>query len=341
MKLLIRGTNWIGDSVMSIPGIRLLRAAIPEAEITLATPGWARGIFEDADFIERSIEIDTESSSPTAVRKRSKLISGREFDIGLLFTNSFSSALELRMAGIPRRFGYSGEARGFLLTDSIAKPAWRGERHEVYYYLEIAQCLISALGREIPDIEPDVSVSVSDARRARARETLKKAGAEVGKRIVVIGAGSQNSRAKRWMPERFAEVADELIETERFEAVLIGSEGDRPISDQVSGMMKSRVTDLTGETDLDEAVAIIGEADLLISNDMGLAHIASAVSTPVVTIFGPTNHLTTAPWKGDVVREPVDCSPCMLRDCPIDHRCMTRVSTDMVMEAALNVLRKD
>lgn len=341
MKILVRGTNWIGDTVMSVPAIRLLRESIPEASITFATQEWAEGIFRDADFIDELLVLEAEGHSLKAVRSQARQLRTYGFDAALILTNSFGSALVTRLAGIPKRFGYAGEGRAILLTRAFPKPDWRSERHEVFYYLELARSAAAELGARVPDSEPNVSIDVSDKRRVEARVALSEAGVDNSKPIAVFGTGSQNSRAKRWMPERFAAVADALSEESSSQAVLLGSEADRDASSETARKMNSFVADLTGKTTLAEAVALIAESDLLISNDMGLAHVASAVGTPVVTVFGPTNHLTTAPWGGTVVREPVECSPCMLRDCPIDHRCMTRVSPDMVVARAIEALGKN
>ncbi|HUF02706.1 MAG TPA: lipopolysaccharide heptosyltransferase II [Aridibacter sp.] len=340
MKILVRGTNWIGDAVMSVPAIRLLRESFPEASITLATQGWVEGIFRDADFIDDILVLEADGHSPKAVRSQAKQIRKGGFDAALILTNSFVTALVARVAGIPERFGYAGEGRGVLLTEAFPKPAWRSERHEVFYYLELARSAALELGADPTESEPNVSIDVSSERRAEARGLLASAGIDISKQVVAFGAGSQNSRAKRWIPERFAAVADALSGEAGSQTLLLGSEADREASSDVSKAMSTHAGDLTGNTSLAEAVAVIAESSLLISNDMGLAHVASAVGTPVVAVFGPTNHLTTAPWGGMVVRKAVECSPCMLRDCPIDHRCMTRVTPEMVIQKALEALRK-
>ncbi|MCO6511419.1 MAG: lipopolysaccharide heptosyltransferase II [Aridibacter famidurans] len=341
MKLLVRGTNWIGDAVMSVPAMRLLRASFPQASIALATQEWAEGIFRDADFIDEILVLEAGGHSPKAIRSQAKQLRQGGFDAALIFTNSFGSALVARAAGIAKRFGYAGEGRAILLTKAFPKPEWRSERHEIFYYIELAGSAAAELGVEAAALDPDVSIAVSEPRREEARKMLASKGIDSSAPLIAFGAGSQNSRAKRWLPERFAAVADALSEEIGAQTVLLGSKEDRDASAKVSGEMRTGAFDLTGETSLEKAVAVIAEADLLISNDMGLAHVASAVGTPVVAVFGPTNHLTTAPWGGTVVREPVECSPCMLRECPIDHRCMTRVTPEMVVEKALAGLRKN
>ncbi|QQS41470.1 MAG: lipopolysaccharide heptosyltransferase II [Acidobacteriota bacterium] len=340
MKILVRGTNWIGDSVMSVPAMKLLRATFPDASITLATKSWAEGIFRDADFIDEILVLEAGGHSPKAIRSQAGQLRKGGFDAALIFTNSFGSALVARAAGIPKRYGYAGEGRGILLTKAFPKPDWRSEKHEVFYYLELARSAAEELGGKPAGSDPDVSIAVSETRREEARRMLASKGIDSSAPLIAFGAGSQNSLAKRWMPEKFAAVADALSEELGSQAVLLGSKEDQASSAEVSNAMKSQAFDLTGETALAEAVAVVAESDIMISNDMGLAHVASAVGTPAVTVFGPTNHLTTAPWGGTVVREPVECSPCMLRECPIDHRCMTRVTPEMVIESALAEIRK-
>lgn len=338
MKLLVRGTNWIGDAVMSVPAIRQLRYAFPGAEITLATHDWAEGLFRDAEFIDEMIVIENQGHSPLAIRSQARQIGRGNFDAAVLFTNSFATALVARLAGVPRRIGYSGESRGFLLTDALPKPEWKNDRHEVHYYLQLAEHAAKLLGGTIGNSEPDISIAVSESRRTAAKRILSGHDIDVAKPVIALGAGSQNSRAKRWMPESFAAVADKLSSASGASIVLLGSEADAGVSKRVVASMKGPGTDLTGETSLSEAVALLAEADILIANDMGLGHVAAAVGTPVISIFGPTNPLTTAPWGGTVVREEVECSPCMLRDCPIDHRCMTRITPDRVISEALRTL---
>ena len=153
--------------------------------------------------------------------------------------------------------------------------------------------------------------------------------------VVGLGVGSTNSRAKRWPAERFAELCDRLSETGS-KVLLMGSEADRDVSQLVAAQARFKPIDLCGITSLEEAAAILSQLDLFVSNDMGLAHLAPAVGTQTVVIFGPTNPETTRPFSdlATVIREPVECSPCMLRDCPIDHRCMTRIGVDQVFEIA-------
>jgi len=246
------------------------------------------------------------------------------------------------MAGARRSFGYATERRSFLLTDPVELPDWKDSRHEVYYYLE----LIDAVERSYfghasatEDLEPALTIANPEA----ARDVLQRRGVAGNLRTVALAPGSTNSNAKRWIPHRFAKLNDRLQAEMNCNVILLGSMDDKEISQTVSSLSRHRPVDLTGETDIEGATAILGEIDLLISNDMGLAHLAPAVGTETLVIFGPTNQITTRPFSENafIISANVECSPCMLRDCPIDHRCMTRISVDEVFEKAKAILNNE
>ena len=158
--------------------------------------------------------------------------------------------------------------------------------------------------------------------------------------MIALGIGSTNSRAKRWPAERYSQLATRLALDTKATILLVGSEADKIVADAVKRSSRTDIIDLCGSTSIQEAAAILAFCDLLIANDMGLAHLAPAVGTQTIVIFGPTNEVTTRPFSDNaqVIRNPVECSPCMLRDCPIDHRCMTGVSVEMVFEQARAIL---
>ncbi len=334
MRILVRGTNWIGDAVMTIPAIRKLRRLFPDAGLTLQTRPGAKGVLQQTDLFDEII-------TPDGFFEQVKELRKRRFDLAIIFPNSFSSALTVRMSGVKRSFGYATERRSFLLTDAITTPDWKDTRHEVYYYLELIGAVEKSYFSRITepdDLEP--RLAVSDSRLDEARTILRAHGVDGNRRIVAIAPGSTNSRAKRWIPQRFAELND-LLQTEAdCSVILLGSKDDKPISREVAGESARQPIDLTGETDIDIATAILGEVDLLISNDMGLAHLAPAVGTETIVIFGPTNQLTTRPFSehASIISANVECAPCMLRDCPIDHRCMTRVTVEDVFRKAVELL---
>ncbi len=330
MKILVRGTNWIGDAVMTIPALRELRRIFPSAQLALHTRGWARGIFQDADFLDEIIAFEPAESKIKDALRQSKILRARKFDLCILLTNSFESALVAKLARIPRRFGYAKEARSVLLTNSVPIPNWKNERHEVFYYLNlIAEVEKAFLGAQtVLASEPQTDLTVSAERRRQAREILQTNGVDGSKKIVALGVGSTNSRAKRWHAESYAALNDLLQTRLHAQVVLVGAHDEIDVSAEVYARATVKPFVLTGKTNLAEAVAILSEADLLVANDMGLAHVAPATGTKTIVIFGPTNEKTTRPFSENaiIVRRAVECAPCMLRDCPIDHRCMTRIS---------------
>ena len=189
--------------------------------------------------------------------------------------------------------------------------------------------------------EPKVDLAVSEERKLAARKILEESGVDLSKKTVALGVGSTNSRAKRWQTESYAELNDQLQNDLNANVILVGAQDELNISQEVYQKSKIKPVILTGKTSLSEAVAVLSEIDLLVSNDMGLAHIAPAVGTKTLVIFGPTNPLTTQPMGSEIMRRTdVECSPCMLRDCPIDHRCMTRISAAEVFEKVKEIFNK-
>ena len=340
-RIVVRGTNWVGDAIMSVPALRALRRLFPEAEITLATRPWAKGLFAEADFIDDILIYDRRGAFSAFGQAREWR--RKSFDLAVLFQNAFEAALIPFLAGVPFRFGYATEGRKLLLTHSIALPDWRSSKHEVFYYLYLIAALEQALsgGNTVCDHEPDISLALSEFRQAQASALLRANGLTEGKGIVAICPGSINSRAKRWPPEKFAALGDRLLEDNR-NVILIGSADEREVSDEVTKRMKHEPVVLTGKTSLEQVTALLGLVDLVVTNDTGPAHIAAALGRPTIVIFGPTNPLTTRPFSplAEVVRHPPDCAPCMLRDCPIDHRCMTAITVDEIFEKSIAAIKR-
>ena len=336
-SIIVRGANWIGDAVMTIPALRELRRLFPAAKITLHTRGWAEGIFCEQDFIDEILTIDNNAT----VFGQAKILRKSEFDLAVLFTNSFQSAFVPKLAKIEKRFGYANEGRSFLLTNAVKKPVWKNEKHEVFYYLNLIGEIEKSFFKTetILQNQPLFDLQISEKRREQARKILAKNSIDLTKITIALGVGSTNSRAKRWSAGNYAELNDKLQNSLNANVVLVGAKDEIDVSREVYKKSEFKPTILTGETSLSEAAAILCEIDLLISNDMGLAHVSSAIGTKTLVIFGPTNPKTTKPWNAEIVRrETVECSPCMLRDCPIDHRCMDWISADEVFEKSKKLL---
>lgn len=334
-RVVVRGTNWVGDAVMTVPALRALRSLFPSSHITLATRGWAQGLFADADFID-DIQVH-EGSGLRSVVNQVRAWQKREFDLAVLFPNSLEAALVAALSRVPFRTGYATEGRQRLLTHPLQLPEWRSTRHEIYYYLNIVERLG---GAENSSSHPDGSLTVSEVRKTEARELLRRHGVTEGRKLIALCPGSINSRAKRWPAERFAALGDRFANELDGDVVLIGSQAEQEVSHNVSQAMRRTPIVLTGKTNLTQLVGMLSVVDLLVTNDTGPAHIASALGRPTLVIFGPTNPLTTSPYSesGQIIRVPPDCAPCMLRDCPIDHRCMTAITPDDVFQRSTVLL---
>ena len=334
-RVVVRVPNWLGDVVMAVPALRELRRALPDAHIAVVSRPGTADIFIDADYVDEVLVYD-----------RAGLVSAwnqagewrrRKFDLAVLFQNAFEAAAIAFLSRVPARIAYATERRGALLTHPVASPVWKDERHESFYYLNIVTELKRLLygTSSIETTEPRFDLHVSEDRKRKALDLLLEHGARENAPLALLCPGSVNSRAKRWPAQRYAALADRLVESGA-NVALIGSPGESDVTQEVCKHAQRQLVVLTGKTTIAEATALISIADVLITNDTGPAHIGAALSTPTLVIFGPTNPLTTYPLSSnaEIIRRPPDCAPCMLRDCPIDHRCMTAIAPEEVFERA-------
>lgn len=337
-RIVVRGTNWVGDAVMTVPALRALRQLLPESRITLATRPFAKGIFDDAGFLDDLLICEGSLFAQAREWRR------RRFDLAVLLQNAFEPALIARLARVPLRIGYATQGRGWLLTNPLPLPEWRDSRHESFYYLNVTAEIDRLLNGSAQSLEqpPVFDLTVTDERKAQAADILRAEGVGNNRPLIALCPGSINSRAKRWPAERYAALGDRFIEELGAQVLLIGSADELEVSLEVQTRMKHLPIVLTGKTDLAEAVAVLSLVDLLVTNDTGPAHIASALNRPTLVIFGPTNPLTTRPFSisGEILRHPPDCAPCMLRDCPIDHRCMTAISPEEAFARAVAMMER-
>ena len=344
-RVVVRGVNWVGDAVMTIPALRELRRILPQAHITLATRSWAEGLFADADFLDDLLIYDRRPRDLRAVARQTREWQKRRFNLALLLQNAFEAALIASVARVPVRLGYATDGRRMLLTHALPLPGWRDERHEVFYYLNLVSELERLLYGQstVEEREPEFALNISESRKAQAREFLLGEGVRPAAPLVALCPGSTNSRAKRWPAERYAALADRFASEAGANIILIGAPDEMEVSREVAKGMQHRPIMLTGSTSLAQAVAVLSLADVLITNDTGPAHISAALNRPTLVIFGPTDPRTTRPFPSvaEIVRHPPECAPCMLRDCPIDHRCMTAISADEVFQRATQLMKKD
>ncbi len=338
-RIVVRAPNWVGDAVMSVAAFRELRGLFPHAEITVVSKPGTADIFREVNFVDNVLVYERRGLS--SVWQQVREWQQRRFELALLFQNAFEAALVSFLARVPVRAGYDTERRGFLLTQPVPVPSWKNERHEIFYYLNLVAELQQRLLGTAPSetLQPKFELEVSAEHKREARELLATQNADAGKPLALLCPGSVNSRAKRWPAERYAALADQLAETGAMVA-LIGSPSELQVSNDVMRLARRPPVLLTGKTSVAEAMALISIADVLITNDTGPAHIGAAVGTPTLVIFGPTNPLTTRPYgsAGQIIRRQPDCAPCMLRDCPIDHRCMTAITPEEVFHSARELI---
>ena len=339
-RILIRGTNWVGDAVMSVPAMREIRRRFPKSCISLLVRPWVKDIYSGARFLDEVIGFDR-SAEHRGFSGRRRLVSElriRRFDLAILFQNAFEAALLTWWAGIPLRVGYARDGRSMLLSHAIPIDPEARKAHQVYYYLGILSG--AGLAEPQPWRNPAQNLScdleVQDSDRQAARSLLRLHGVDAGEPLIGLNPGASYGGAKRWLPDRFAEVADYLHAKHHARAILLGSATELPIARHVASMMRSSAVNLAGETTLGQLMGVISECTLLITNDSGPMHLAAALSVPQVAVFGSTSDVATGPLSSvaEVVRVPAECSPCFLRECPTDFRCMIGITVGHVIEAA-------
>ena len=339
MKILVRATNWVGDAVMSIPALETIRGRWPSAEIAILARPWVAEIYRDQGYADRIVVFDHAGAhrGVFGVERLAGEIRRERFETAVLLQNAFEAAWIARRAAIPERIGYARDGRGSLLTQAIAVPQC-GEipPHESYYYLEL---LRRAGWIERLPVVNEIRLRVDFAKAQLAESRLCEAGVRSRTPTslrIALAPGAAYGTAKCWPPERFAALADRLIADFDADVIIFGSASEREVARRIAAAMKHRATVLAGETRIGDLPALLAACQLFIGNDAGAMHVAAAVGLPVVTVFGPTDPEGTAPVtpRRSLVRHAVSCSPCFLRYCPVDHRCMTRVEVHQVYEAA-------
>jgi heptosyltransferase-2 len=336
MKILVRAPNWVGDAVMAIPTLEAIRRKHAGNEICVLARPVVADVYSGQLFADRILLYDFRGRHKGWLG-REKLVAElkkEKFDVAVLLQNAFEAAWLAWRAAIPERIGYARDARGPLLTKAIRVPQM-GEipKHESQYYLELLHR--SGWIEATPAIPP-IRLLISHAARASAEATMQRAGARENAWRCAIAPGASYGAAKCWPPERFALLADRLVSDCGADVIFFGTPGEKEIAERICTSMKSRAISLVGQTSMRDLAAMFASCSIFIGNDSGAMHVAAAAGLPVIGIFGSTDPEGTSPVaeKFKLIREPVSCSPCFLRRCPVDHRCMTRITMDSVFTAA-------
>ena len=334
----VAAPNWLGDAVMGLPALRAVRAFAPQAYLAVAARPSVAALYGMVPEVDAVVALAPRASMlrQAVWRDDAARLAAERFDLAVLLPNSFVSAWIAAKAGIPERWGYAAGGRRRLLTRPVRRPP--GLPHQADYYLT----LTTALG--LPAMPRVAPLAVPAAARERAAELLTgvpKAG------VVVMAPGAAYGRAKQWPPARFAELAAALWRDRGLATAMVGAGGDAVASAEVRAALAAlpggrpalaALVDLVGRTDLATLAAVLERAAAVVANDSGAMHLAGAVGTPVVAIFGATNEHHTAPLPASldhpaprIATHDVWCRPCMLRECPLGHLCMRGVSAAQVL----------
>jgi heptosyltransferase-2 len=336
-RLVILAPNWLGDAVMALPAIADLRRHFPDAHLAVAARPAVAPMFAMVDGVNAIVTLPGGGGLRALAGWSDdvRALAAESFDTAVLLPNSFATALIASRAGIRERWGFATDWRGSMLTRAIPRP--QGGLHQRAYY----QALTGALG-----IEPGPPFALVRPNVERARQLLRDIGLDLDEPFAVLAPGAAYGRAKQWLPERFAELADQLIHQRGWSVVMVGSGADRSACAEITrrlpqrGHRLNRLIDFCGKSDLATLAGVLSQAAAVVSNDSGAMHLAGAVGTKVIAVFGPTNEQRTSPLASGpdapvpiVITHDVFCRPCMLRECPIDHRCMRRIPAAQVLKA--------
>ena len=336
-RILVRCPNWVGDVVMATPALGALRRRFPDAEITVAIKSYAAPILDGSEFIDGRVELYG-AGGPVAVWKRARTLRRRGFDLAVLLTNSFSSALEVFLAGIPRRLGYRADGRSLLLSHAVRQQFEGGRRLPlpmVDYYLALTAelgCERSARGYVL---------DTTAAERAELEAWSRRNGIAPDARLVGINPGAKFGSSKLWIPERFAAAADRLSSGSGRLPVLLGGPGEEPLLDAIDAAMTGpRVNSSRDLLGLGALKAMLARLDLLVTTDTGPRAMAQALEVPSVVLMGSTHPGWTDAnnERSVIVRHEVPCGPCHKKICDLDHRCMTEITVEEVVAAAERLL---
>jgi len=330
-RVLIRGVNWVGDTILTFPMVQSLKSIFPQSHLAVLIPRHLQDLWKTFPFVDEVIPFDKKGGLRSFWKDLplSIFLKKKKFDIAFILPRSFHSAFQIYLARIPVRVGYLGQWRSGLLTHGVPEEQGLFRVHRVHYY----QKLVSPLGDKGKVPPPHLSLREED--RKWAEDWMRQFGFSDEDLLIGINPGATYGLAKCWFADRFGELGRRLSEKWNATVILFGKEHEKPMAKEVLQKIGQRGIDLTGQTDLLQLASLLERCQLLVTNDTGTMHIASAVGTEVVALFGPTDTVTTGPW-GDghvVIKKDVPCSPCLKRICPKDHQCMKSITVEEVEEA--------
>ena len=342
-RILVLAPNWLGDAVMALPAIADVRRSFPSAHLAVAARASVAAMFELAPGLDRIVTLRWKGGlfDRAGLHADTESLRAGAYDAAVLLPNSFASAWLTRRASIPERWGYARDARSRLLTRPVAKPG--GSRHQGAYY----QHLTREFGAPPGPLEPRLAAAPADLEAAR--QLLAERGWNRTRPIVALAPGAAYGTAKRWLPGHYATLVSRLVAEQDVTCVLVGGGVDatatREVFESAAASARPHIVDLAGATTLRMLAGILSLAQVCVSNDSGAMHTAAALGVRVVALFGPTRDKETAPLghaerPATVLIHDVWCRPCMLRECPIDHRCMTGLEPARVLAAVVEAAER-
>jgi heptosyltransferase-2 len=328
MKIIVRAPNWIGDAVLSLPLMDCLHQHFRDAEIWIAGTDWVSGIYSSLDYLAGTIVLPRKNGLKES-RLSAREIQKHRFDIGLLLTNSFGSALHFFRAKIPERWGYNRDGRGWLLTKAVKHTSYEKPPHQLHYYLQLA----SKLG--ITPGQTKLHFTLADEDKSQAKSLLSSLNVNPENPLVILSPGASYGPAKRWPTDCFSRLAGQLQEAFDAEILIVGAQDETGLAETIALPMTKKPVLLTGKTTINQLAGLIALASVFVTNDSGPMHLANALHTPVVAIFGPTDPDRTRPYQEPavVLKKEVPCWPCFYRACPYEHQCMTQITPEEVVQA--------
>ncbi|PCI95277.1 lipopolysaccharide heptosyltransferase II [Candidatus Aerophobetes bacterium] len=337
-KILLRMPNWVGDLVMATPVIEDIKTRYPDSELTVMCKSPISEILKHDPLIDELFTFKKLSTSVRRLQNRNiirKLHTGK-YDLGILLTNSLSSAWWVWQADIPYRLGYTGHFRSSLLTHRMDFSENKQTQHLVLTYKQ----LLRPLGIEPSDTLP--RLVVTEEEKLATKSLLKRFNITDDHTIIGINPGAAYGSAKCWLPERFRDLALRLLDyDEKVRVIFFGDHNGAELVKKITKNLPSRVVNFAGLTTLRELMSLIQACDSFLTNDSGPMHIADALGVPLLALFGSTNDIATGPFlQKNILKKDVECSPCYKRVCPIDFRCMTRIQTDEVFERLLQTIKQ-
>jgi heptosyltransferase-2 len=335
-KIIVRIPNWLGDVVMATPVLQDLKNHWRNAKITVMAQSNVANLLKEDPHVDEIFSFKKPNAwlhrihSPDIINP----LQHGKYDLGILLTNSFSSAWWFYRGQVPVRIGFADNMRSCLLTKALPYPKNKEIQHQVITYKEI----LTPLGIPLSTTAPTLYISPNE--KQASQQLLANYGVDHEKNIIIgINPGAAYGSAKCWLPDRFKDLTCRLIENPNVKVVFFGDSAGLSLVNDICADMPNSVINLAGKTSLRELIALIQQCHVFLTNDSGPMHIAAALKTPLVALFGSTSDVKTGPYEfGTVIHKHVECSPCYRRVCPIDFRCMKKIEVDEVFNAIQNLI---